>query len=153
MPDQTAADSAEPDDDPNTDAAARRTPGDLTRALEVFARTEQPIAVTLFRVFFKAVGPAGARRLLSEETIKAVVAADARRSDQSHTHRLLLIAAGLVALCILCATLLLLIYLLRDRVELIRAVLAGVGLLVSHGAAVGVGGYVARRRDHEKRRS
>ncbi len=148
MPDPSPSEPA----DVNDDVAARSKPTDLTRALDAFVRTEQPAAVTLFRVFFKAVGPAAARRLLSEDTIRAVVAADARRSVQSHARRLLLVAAGLFALCIVCVTLLVLVYLLRDRVELIGAVLAGVGLLVSHGAAVGVGGYVARRRDFEKRR-
>ncbi len=128
-------------------------PGELVSSVTSLFNSKPQAVATLFRAFVQVVGPgaAGGRRLFSIDALRLVVALDQRRSDQSHGRQLALIASGLAGLLVVTTALLVLVYLLRDRVELVKAVLAGVALLVSHGACT-AGGYVAGRGHRKPRR-
>ena len=98
----------------------------------------------LIQAFVSFADPGQRRRLITDEMFKATAAADARREDHGHKRQMVLIDGAAAVAVALIFNVTAVVYLVRDQVDLVRAVFEGVGLLVSHGA-VGIGGYAIGR--------
>ena len=76
--------------------------------------------------------------------VRDALAFDAKQAEYAFRTGLSRSRFLFAALVVVSALIVAVIYLVRDHVELVNVVLAGVALIVSHGAA-GASGYVAGR--------
>ena len=142
------ADPQGPPDPPSGPAGANpdaAEPADVTATLGHLAEGRPQAFMGLVAALVGAVTPVHRRRrTLSDQMIRDALAFDAKQADYAYRTGLVRSSLAFAALVVLSALVVIIVFLVRDHVELVKVVFAGVALIVSHAAA-GASGYVAGR--------
>lgn len=143
-----------PSADPLPDPAAADAGGPpsirFAERLSAFTRRDPQTASAFFQTFLGLIVTARGRRQVSDEVIRAAFdLRDKQEQRDERRFRFLVTWFGVLAMTVL-ITVVALAVVLREHVELVRAVFEGLGLLVTHGA-VGTGGYLIGRSNRRSR--